>query len=421
MGVIYDPILGALRKSDVTDTSALVLKAGDTMTGKLQINVPTATSEALILKTTDNNATKNLLEVQSSAGTVLNSINSRGVFSVNVDSLTGSSFLIRNPSNLSTFSINALASGSDSYSGFGLGTEWNGSQWVVRSVSGDAMLFYKYPGSFQVTGQTGLANGSNWTNADPSIRLWYGDLATHSSSFGGTTTSARVEIIPKATTNQGLIVKGVASQTANLQEWQNSAGTVLSSIDSLGGALFQRSTNSTTAFRVLQADATSVFNVDTTNGRVGIGTASPGAKLQIDTTAAVIGTIIKGAVSQTANLTEWQNSAGTILSATNALGVTGTVQKAITLGVGVTTFAVTSNVMTITGDAGANTIATITGGVNGQLLTLIFVDALVTITDTGAATANTANLSAAFTGAANTTMQLVYDGNKWFETSRSVN
>ena len=102
-------------------------------------------------------------------------------------------------------------------------------------------------------------------------------------------------------------------------------------------------------------------------------------------------------------------------------GKTGSPNAGITLGVGVTTFAVTRNVHTITGDALGNTIATITGGVDGQLLTLIFVDALVTITDDGTSTADTFNLSAAFTSTANDTMQLVYDGTSWREVSRSVN
>jgi hypothetical protein len=77
--------------------------------------------------------------------------------------------------------------------------------------------------------------------------------------------------------------------------------------------------------------------------------------------------------------------------------------------------------MTITGDVGANTIGTITGGLDGQELTLIFADALVTITDTGTGAANTVNLAAAFTGAAGTVLKLVFDGTSWFEVSRSVN
>lgn len=95
--------------------------------------------------------------------------------------------------------------------------------------------------------------------------------------------------------------------------------------------------------------------------------------------------------------------------------------SAETLGAGVTTFAVTGDVMVITGDAGANTIATITGGGTGQELTLIFVDGNVTITDTDAHTANTVDLSAAFTSADDTVLKLIFDGTSWYEVSRSVN
>jgi hypothetical protein len=35
-------------------------------------------------------------------------------------------------------------------------------------------------------------------------------------------------------TTKGVIVKGAASQTANLQEWQNSSGTVLADVDAAG-------------------------------------------------------------------------------------------------------------------------------------------------------------------------------------------
>jgi len=80
--------------------------------------------------------------------------------------------------------------------------------------------------------------------------------------------------------------------------------------------------------------------------------------------------------------------------------------------------------MTITGDGGGNTVATITGAHSGELLTLIFVDALVTITDTDAHTANTVDLAGTatnLTSADDTTLQLVFNGTSWYETSRSVN
>lgn len=42
------------------------------------------------------------------------------------------------------------------------------------------------------------------------------------------------QITTASTATVGLIVKGAASQTANLQQWQNSAGTVLAKVDSAG-------------------------------------------------------------------------------------------------------------------------------------------------------------------------------------------
>lgn len=58
------------------------------------------------------------------------------------------------------------------------------------------------------------------------------------------------------------------------------------------------------------------------NGSVGVGTTSPGAKLQIDTgSTSTVGQIIKGAASQTADLQQWQNSAGTVSSSVSSAGV----------------------------------------------------------------------------------------------------
>ena len=92
-----------------------------------------------------------------------------------------------------------------------------------------------------------------------------------------------------------------------------------------------------------------------------------------------------------------------------------------TLAAAVTTFAIDSNIMTITGDGGGNTIATITGPANATNLTLVFVDANITITDDNTHAADSVDLSAAFTSADDTTLQLVYNGTSWYETGRSTN
>jgi hypothetical protein len=69
------------------------------------------------------------------------------------------------------------------------------------------------------------------------------------------------------------------------------------------------------------------FNFVTANGSAGVGidlTAAPAAKFQVNSTAAARkGVIVKGAASQTANLFEAQNSAGTSLVAIDSSGKIG--------------------------------------------------------------------------------------------------
>jgi hypothetical protein len=94
--------------------------------------------------------------------------------------------------------------------------------------------------------------------------------------------------------SKGLIIKGFASQTANLQEWQESDSAARSYVDS--------------------------------NGRFVIrSAASPAASLTVATygSPSAIGAVIRGAVSQTADLQQWQNSAGTVLARIDEIGRLG--------------------------------------------------------------------------------------------------
>jgi hypothetical protein len=92
-----------------------------------------------------------------------------------------------------------------------------------------------------------------------------------------------------------LVVKGAASQTASLQEWQNSSGTILASVSS--GGTFSNAGN------ILAGTTTAL-------GRI----------TSVVVTPTVVGLAVRGAASQTANLQEWQNSAGSILASVNSLG-----------------------------------------------------------------------------------------------------
>lgn len=106
----------------------------------------------------------------------------------------------------------------------------------------------------------------------------------------------------------------------------------------------------------------------------------------------------------------WQARAG---------GAFGGAKQSATLGAAATTLAITSNVIQVTGDTGGNTLSTITGGFDGQVIKLLFVDAKVTITDTDAHTANTVDLESPFVSADDATLTLVFDGTSWYEIARS--
>jgi len=116
-------------------------------------------------------------------------------------------------------------------------------------------------------------------------------------SFGGAADTTSLVTIKPSSSNKGLIIKGEASQTANLQEWQNSSGTVLARVSS-GGAIV--------------TSAVGVF---------GAQSNTPNAQLYVLANNAALPTfVVRSISSQTGNLTEWQNSSGTVLAKVDVYG-----------------------------------------------------------------------------------------------------
>jgi hypothetical protein len=71
-----------------TQIDGRVAKAGDTMTGALNVNVPTTTANGIVLKSTDDNLTKNAFEVRSSTNVLKASIPADGAPLVGTDLTT---------------------------------------------------------------------------------------------------------------------------------------------------------------------------------------------------------------------------------------------------------------------------------------------------------------------------------------------
>ena len=161
-------------------------------------------------------------------------------------------------------------------------------------------------------------------------------LKLQGTTGNGTLTSAAIQLLTGnngATTaltvlNNGNIGIGTATPGAQLHLYSSSQnvikleGTIpyimIRDITSGKDAQLQR-TASSLAFYTNSGLARVMDLTD--GGNVGIGTTSPGAKLQVDTgAAATIGQIIRGASAQTADLLQVQDSAGTVLTKVTSSG-----------------------------------------------------------------------------------------------------
>jgi len=274
--------------------------------------------------------TSDLQQWRNSAGTVLASIDSNGqlrtpqilnIASFNNSRLqmtsTGSLFDVGVASNVVLRVRGAASQTADL------------QQW--QNSSGTLMAAVKADGSFRAGG----ANGATKFLVDQ-----FGTLSLGTDrNITGTPTYLFVQ--SQASSDIGAVVKGASGQSVNLQEWQNSAGTVLAKVDSAGGFTagntFLTSTSSSTVGLTVTAatgqTSTNIFEVQ----RAGGGDASFSVShnyidLNRNTTAAASMTVyganagavplyVKGRTSQTVNLQEWQNSSGTVLTKVDSSGI----------------------------------------------------------------------------------------------------
>ena len=187
---------------------------------------------------------------------------------------------------------------------------------ALSSVLAEGMVSY-----LQDTNSLEVYDGSAWVGAT-------GDITGLTASTGISITSATgpvptvaidTAVVPRlgvantfttspqqidaAASAVGLIVKANATTPGNLQEWQNSAGTVLARIGSDGNI-------QTVAGLIATGNYLNSFGGGTLSNTI----------LAVRPGASNIGLVVRGAASQTANLQEWQNSAGTVKAQVNSNG-----------------------------------------------------------------------------------------------------
>jgi hypothetical protein len=185
--------------------------------------------------------------------------------------------------------------------------------------------------------------------------------------------SGNLHVNTSSASTIGEIIQGFASQTANLSQWRNSANAILSVMTSDGrlglgtstvttgfglevrdrgllvnnstgdgqmsiangfGQGLRISTNGSSAGGSLQNYDGSATALTWSNGNVSIGTTSNLGRLGVvNSVPGTVASAIRGATSQTADLTQWQNSAGTVLAKIASNGdITGSSYLTVGLG-----------------------------------------------------------------------------------------
>lgn len=123
--------------------------------------------------------------------------------------------------------------------------------------------------------------------------------------LGATATGAMLHLYTQNAAGIGILVRGVGSQTGNLQEWQDSASTILARVTATGGLVAQ-------GFNGLNAGYDSY---------VGGGAAVAATTFTVNTgSAARLGLVVKGVAAQSNHLQQWQDSAGVVLASVNQVG-----------------------------------------------------------------------------------------------------
>ncbi len=173
-------------------------------------------------------------------------------------------------------------------------------QW--QNSAGTVLAKFDSNGNFQNSIQTSTTLYTQSVNS--------GSLSFAGVAYNGFSNPSGVTTLPT------LVVKGVASQTANLQEWQNSAGTVLSSINSGGNLILGNQ-------YISNSGASGYGRLQLLDGGTNQTVFYPASAGLLIANAGVVGMAVvkvRGASGQTANLQEWQNSAGSVIASVNSSG-----------------------------------------------------------------------------------------------------
>lgn len=246
---------------DATNTSEVFSGTlGSINVGGAEISVPQTTDIGLIIRGASGQSTESLQEWRSNSDVAQAKIDANG-----------------------TMTLQALI-----------------AQWSIFVSAGSTTTI-----PIRARGASGqIANLQEWQEHGPFVRSYVDSVGRFRIRSSNTSGSSLV-VGPTATTQVPIIAQGLENQSANLQEWQNSTGTPVAIINALGairGLVFT------------DVAATGAYARPNPSG-----TDSGGFMIQ-PRASTNMGLIVKGEVSQSADLQQWQNSEGTPLTTINSTG-----------------------------------------------------------------------------------------------------
>lgn len=186
------------------------------------------------------------------------------------------------------------------------------------------------------------------------------------------TSAAQVNIKPQYGSYVGSIIRAATGQTADLEQWQDSAGTVKTRIDSTGALDLAGMGSNVDIIKfpngamIGRHFAGGDFNGNALSGNWSIGgeVDMPGSVRP--RLASSVGLTVKGRVSQTGNLQNWVDSNGTVLARINSSG--GLVTGNGASGNGDSTI---SNLLTVQNGTGGNATLDVTTSTAGGTARLV--------------------------------------------------
>lgn len=306
----------------------------DPVTGQLNIELNTATASNLVLKTLDDSETSPILSLLDSTGAiVLASFFAKGRFVQNVSN-TVVGTLFNGDTRALTLNAGATSiTASQRALNFTIAIEGTGGG--SSSVLGMRSLIQNNQTTGTIT--TIVGNDINIQNTNAGIITGLTGLrsTTTLSGSGNVTTGRGIDISAVALSSTGVIVTNVGldirdqgatgiTTSYGLRIQTQSASTTFYSLQTNNGlVVFNEAGDSTSDVRIEGDADANLFFTDASTDRIGIGNSAPTARLMIDGRADEIQLIVQGNATQTADLMQLQNSAGTAVVSINKDGGIG--------------------------------------------------------------------------------------------------